>query len=93
MANWEAKFKRRIRNMNLLVEFDSIESIETITNKIKERKAEIADIDIEYHSKEGDTTPYALIHLVLSKDKISHSDMLTVLAELDCVQSVKEMAS
>lgn len=38
-------------------------------------------------------TPYALIHLVLSKDKTSHSDMLTILAELDCVQSVKEMAS
>ena len=91
MTPLENLFKRRTRNIDLFVEFSSLEDIQTITEKIKSRSASIHDIDVERYKQEGDHYPSAVFSLRLSKEKMSHSDMLATLAELPCVYSVQEI--
>ena len=91
MTPLENLFKRRTRNIDLYVEFQSLEDIQTITEKIESRSASIHDIDVERLKKEGDRYPSAVFSLRLSKDRMSHSDMRATLAELPCVYSVQEI--
>ena len=91
MSPIEYFIKRKMHNIDIYVIFDNLESIQTITDRIKDRKAEIFDIDIERSKKEGNLYPSAMFSLKLSREKASHSDMLSALAELDCVYSVQEI--
>lgn len=86
----EAAFKRRLRNITLNVEFDSVEHVETIADAIRAQDALIYDIDIE-HMDEENQSPSAIFILKLSKENHSHSSMITTIAELDCVSSVQEL--
>ncbi len=90
---FEVSFKRRVRNITLLVEFESIEDLSTITDTVRAQNAQIFDIDVERNKKKGDLLPCAVLDLKLSRDKISHSEMLTSIAELPCVHSIRELIS
>lgn len=91
MQPLEALFKRRTRNIDLYVEFDSIEDVNTITDVINDCKASIYEIEVERSEKSGDLNPAAVFSLRLAKEKMSHSEILASLAELDCVYSVEEL--
>lgn len=93
MAPLEAMFKRRLRNTTLHVEFDSVESIEQITTAINARDARVFDIDIEQTEEKNGRHPSAIFILKLSREKPSHSGMLSAVAELPCVYSVQELIS
>ena len=93
MTPLEGAFKRRLRNITLNVEFDSVEDIETITKVLRFLDAQVFDIDIERTKAKENKYPSAVFILKLSKKNHSHSSMLTSLAELPCVRSVQELVS
>lgn len=93
MSPLEIAYKRRLRNITLNVEFDSVEDLQTITDTIEKEHATVFEIDVERSQRSEDQYPSAIIILKLGKENHSHSGMLSSLAELACVQSVQELIS
>ena len=93
MQPLERQYKRRCRNITLFVEFEDIENVSVITDMIRSKNAEIQEIEIERVKKEGDAYPCAILNLRLSKEQMSHSDMLSSIAELDSVIAIEELIS
>ena len=93
MAPWEIRYKRKIRNITLYVEFDDIDDISTITDVINNRGATVYDIEVERTIKRGSKLPSAIFTLRLGKEHPSHSGMLSSIAELDCVDAILELIS
>ena len=93
MSPLEIAFKRRLRNITLNVEFDSVEDVGVVAEVMREQNTEIFDIDIERTEKKDDKYPSAIFILKLSKKEHSHSGMLSSVAELGCVRSVQELIS
>ena len=89
MAPLEVFFKRRLRNITLNVEFDSVDHVSEISSEIERRNATVFDIDVE----STDSPASAIFILQMSRDNNSHSAMLSSIAELDCVSSVQELIS
>lgn len=89
----EVAFKRRLRNITILVEFNDMESFHEITDYLKEHNVTIYDIDVERKKRQGKQMPCAVLTLKLSRDNTSHSAILSTLAEMDCVYAVKELIS
>ena len=93
MSPLEIAFKRRLRNITLNVEFNSVEDIETITKAIEAQDARVFDIDVERTERKDEKYPSAIFILKLSRGNHSHSGMLSSVAELSCVHSVQELIS
>ena len=93
MSPLEGEFKRRLRNITLNVEFDSVDDIGQITQIMEDMHAQIFDIDIERTEMKGDKYPSAIFILKLSRESHSHSAIMSSLAELGCVRSVQELIS
>lgn len=93
LSQFEVAFRRRLRNLTLNVEFDSLEDISRITELIEQQNARIFDIDVERTKNKGGKCPSAIFFLRLSKQDRSHSGMLTAVAELPCVRSAQELIS
>lgn len=89
----EVRYKRRVRNINLFVEFENIKDLNVITEAIKEKKAQVYEIDVERMVRENKKYPSAIMILRLPRENPSHSEMLSSIAKLDCVRSVQELIS
>lgn len=89
MTPLEWLYKRRLRNITLTIEMDHTDNIERIKDQIKAVNAEVFEIDIEA----GPAPASAIFILQMSRDRSSHSAMLSSIAELDCVHSVQELIS
>ena len=88
----EVTFKRKMRNMTLHVDFDSMEHIDSITEAIKNEGASIYEFEIEDPTLKK-STPSLILSFKLSKSNLSHSAVLASVAELPCVTSVQELIS
>ena len=87
----EVAFKRRIRNITLVVEFQELSDVNQIIQTIEERHVQIFDMDIE-DTEDGETeNPCAVFTLKLDRKNTSHSDMLSSIAELPCTCGVHEL--
>ena len=93
MSPLEFAFKRRLRNITLNVEFNSVEDIAGITRAIEAEGARMYDIDVERTERKDQKYPSAIFILKLSRQNHSHSGMLSSVAELACVHSVQELIS
>ncbi|MDO5132234.1 MAG: MgtC/SapB family protein [Eubacteriales bacterium] len=89
----EPAFKRRLRNITIFVEFNSLEDLNDISDVVRSRGAHIYDIEIERSKREKDKYPCAILILKMSREKPSHSGMLSSIAELDCVRVIHELIS
>ena len=89
----EIAFKRKLRNITVNVEFNSIEDMEVITETINGLGAKIYEIDFERTEPVGNLPPSAIIGMRLSRENESHSAMLSSVAELPCVTAVRELIS
>ena len=89
----EVAYKRRLRNITITVEFDSLKDTETIEETIRRQDAQIFDVDIERARREGDLYPSMILTLKLSRQNASHSAILSSVAELPCVHSIQELIS
>ena len=91
MSPLEIGFKRRLRNITINVEFNSLEDIPVITEAIRAHDANVYEVDVERSERCGELYPSAIFILQLSRKNPSHSAMLSSVAELGCVQSVQEL--
>jgi putative Mg2+ transporter-C (MgtC) family protein len=89
----EPAFKRRLRNITVFVEFNALENLNEISDIVRSRGATIYDIEIERSKRDRDKYPCAILILKMSREKPSHSGMLSSLAELDCVRTTHELIS
>ena len=89
----EPAFKRRLRNITIFVEFNALEDLNAISDRVRSRNATIYDIEIERSKREKDKYPCAILILKMSREKPSHSGMLSPIAELDCVRTIHELIS
>ena len=89
----EVDFKRRIHNITVYVELDSIGDLAAVTDTVQKLGAKIYDIDVENSERTAKRLPSAIIIMKMAKNHSSHSAMLSTLAELDCVQGVRELIS
>ncbi len=89
----EPAFKRRLRNITVFVEFNALENLNEISDVVRSRGATIYDIEIERSKRDRDKYPCAILILKMSREKPSHSGMLSSIAELDCVRTIHELIS
>ena len=89
----EPAFKRRLRNITVFVEFNALENLNEISDIVRSRGATIYDIEIERSKRDRDKSPCAILILKMSREKPSHSGMLSSIAELDCVRTIHELIS
>lgn len=93
MDPWEPAFKRRARNIDLFVKFMSMDDLPSITETIRKMDAQVFELEVEQTKRKDDKYPCAVISIKLSKQRASHSEMLSTLAEMPCVYSIKELVS
>ena len=87
----EFAFKRRVRNITLNVQFNSVDDIARITRAIEAEGAKVYDIDVERIERENESYPSAIFILKLARTNRSRSGILSSVAQLPCVHSVQEL--
>ena len=86
---FEGAFKRRTRNLTLVVYFEDILDLDVITEYLRNYGAEIYEFELEEKKEDKDLS--AVIWMRLPKEKTSHSALLNNVAEMNCVESVQEL--
>ena len=87
----EYKFKRRLRNITMHIVYSDPNDLGTICHVIEERDAQILDIDVERDELDEADENSAVLTIRLSRKNHSHSAMLSSIAELGCVNEVREL--
>ena len=85
----EARFRRRVKNVMLYVEYGAPEDLRTITETLRGGGVRVFDADEGPVSADGGRS--AILQMRLGGALHAHSDMLTVLVELPCVRTVQEL--
>ncbi len=80
----------RARNMNIYIEFRSIDDVGGIINQIKAQDVRIYDVEIGRGSEMSGQQPHALLSIRLNQSR-GHEKLLTAIAELSCVTKIDEV--
>ena len=86
----DAYIQENARDINLYMEFYSLGDISTIINQLKSQNVQIYDIDIE-RNKSGEALHPSAIFSIRLNEKIPHTQLLSDLAELDCLCVIEEL--
>ena len=78
------------RDINLYLEFNSMDDISTIINQLKAQNVQIYDIDIE-RNRSGEQLHPSSIFSIRLNEKIPHTQLLSELAGLDCLCTIEEL--
>ena len=78
------------RNMNIYVDFESLDDVGKIIARIKEQDVHIYEVDIDRGRGEANRHPSAVFTIRLKQNR-SHIQMLTAISELECVYSIEEI--
>lgn len=78
------------RNMNLFVEFESLDDVGAIIGKIKAQGAHIYEVDIDHGRESRSQYPSAVFSIGLQQKK-THARMMAALSELDHVRVINEI--
>ncbi len=89
LPHLETILMERARNMNLYVEFQSLDNIGEILDRIKEQAVQIYDVELDRGRKEG-KNPSVIFTLRLHK-QLSHTQMLAAISDLDCICTIDEI--
>ena len=80
----------RSKNINLYVEFEDINDLSDVIEKIKQYDTRIFDVEVT-KAKYSDTKyPNAIFSLKLPK-KVTHTVIMTAISEIDSVRSIEEL--
>lgn len=77
------------RNMNIYVEFDSLDDVGEIINRIKAQDVQIFDVDIDHGRQEKFRNPSAVFSIRLNH-KQAHTQVLAAISELESVRTIDE---
>jgi len=86
----ETAIVENARNVNLYLEFDSLDNVSRILGCIKSVDTQIYEVDIDRGRQEQHIYPNATISLRLNKRK-SHAKLMLALSALDCVYTIDEI--
>lgn len=78
------------RNVNLYVEFESLDNVSQIITCIKSVDTQIYEVDIDRGHRDRFIYPNATISLRLNKRR-THAKLMLALSELECVHTIDEM--
>lgn len=77
------------RNMNLYVEFQSLEDVGEILNRIKAQDVQIFEVDIDRGREEKFRNPSAVFSIRLNQ-KQPHTRLMAAISELESVYAIEE---
>ena len=80
----------RSKIINIYVEFEDINDLSGIIEKIKLYDTKIFDVELTKAKYSETKFPYAIFSLRLSK-KVTHTMIMTAISELDSVRSIEEL--
>lgn len=78
------------RNINLYVEFSSLDNLGQIIARIKSQDAQIYDVDLDRGEADRAKNPSAVFSLRLGHRQ-PHTQVITSISELPCVQTIDEV--
>ncbi len=80
----------RSKNINLYVEFEDINDLSDVIEKIKQYDTRIFDVEVTKAKYSETKYPNAIFSLRLSK-KVTHTAIMTAISEIDSVRSIEEL--
>ena len=80
----------RARNMNLYVEFSSLDDVGNIIGRIKAQGAQIYEVDIERGTEEFHRRPSAVFAIRLDR-AVHHAQVMAAISELENVTTIDEI--
>ncbi len=80
----------RARNINIYVEFTSLDVIGEIIGRIKEQGAQIYDVDISHGKEKYAQNPSAVFSIRLN-EKRAHEEILTAISDLEDITTIDEV--
>ena len=86
----DAYIQENARDINLYLEFNSMDDVSTIINQLKAQNVQIYDIDIE-RNRSGEQLHPSSIFSIRLNEKIPHTQLLSELAGLDCLCVIEEL--
>lgn len=90
LSKVEAFILSRSRNVNMYIEFESMDDVGLIVSKFKEMDVKVFDVEISKKSSSKSSYPNAIFSLMLPK-KTSHDTLLAIIAQLDSVRAIEEL--
>lgn len=78
------------RNMNIFVEFQSLDDVGDIIGRIKAQNVQIYDVDIDHGRQEKSRNPSAVFSIRLNH-KQAHTQVLAAISELESVYTIDEI--
>ena len=78
------------RNMNIYVEFQSLDDVGAIIGRIKAQNVQIYEVDINHGRAERSENPSAVFSLRLNQ-KTPHEQILAAIADLDNIRTIDEI--
>ena len=86
----ESLMVERARNMNLYVEFASLDDVGAIIGRIKSQGAQIYEVDIERGTEESHLRPSAVFTIRLDH-AVHHAQVMAAISELENVTTIDEI--
>lgn len=86
----EAILMEKARNMNIYIDFYSLDGINEVIGCLKSLNIQIYDVDIERGKKSQQKYPNAVFSIRLGK-KQSHTKVVALLSKLECISAIKEI--
>ncbi len=87
---WEEIIVNKLRNMNIYVEFDRVESMGAILRHLRALDILIYDVEIQQETSVPGSHPSAVFTVRLSK-KTTHTRVLAHISQLECISNVEEI--
>ena len=78
------------RNMNIYVEFNSLDDVGDILNRIKSQNVQIYDVELNHGREEKSRHPSAVFSFRLNQKQM-HTQVLAAIAELESVRTIDEI--
>ena len=78
------------RNMNLYIEFDSLDDVGRIIGALKTQGVQIYEVDINHGHEERYQNPSAVFSLRL-QEKMAHTQLMASMMDLSCIQTIEEI--
>jgi putative Mg2+ transporter-C (MgtC) family protein len=78
------------KNMNIYVEFQSLDDVGAIINRIKSQDVQIYEVEIDHGREEKSRNPSAVFFIRLHRKQI-HAQVLAAIWELDTVLTIDEI--
>lgn len=87
---WEDVVVNNLRNINIYVEYDTVENTGVILRRLRELDVQIYEVDINREGLSGNGRPCAVFTIRLNK-RTTHTRVLAYISQLECISNVEEV--